>query len=321
MSLFIGLAVSSLLSFVLTFICMKYLPFGEKLLGHDRGRLYAPGSEVNIGKPTGVGLYFVLVTVIVSLIFTFSGSSYLFIMILVLLSMLFGFLDDRSKNPWGEYIKGALDFLIAGIGAAVFTLFYGTDVIIGLTGTPVHIPLWLFFFLAVTLIIVSVNATNATDGVDGLSGTLTILTLCTFMTAAALNGTLTYHGLVRGLIMVFALLAYLIFNFNPSKVLMGDAGSRALGFFIAFYAMYVKIPFAYLIICLPFLIDGGLSILKITIGRLTKKKIIILKNVTTPIHDHLKKRKGFSVKKTWAVIVSCAAVLDIIYILLVLLIG
>ena len=321
MSLFIGLAVSSVLSFILTFLCMKYLPLGEKLLGHDRGRLYAQGSEVNIGKPTGVGFYFVLVTVIISLIFTFSGSSYLFIMILVLLSMLFGFLDDRSKNPWGEYIKGALDFLIAGIGAAVFTLFYGTDVIIGLTGTPVHIPLWLFFFLAVTLIIVSVNATNATDGVDGLSGTLTILTLCTFMTAAAINGTLTYHGLVRGLVMIFALIAYLIFNFNPSKVLMGDAGSRALGFFIAFYAMYVKIPFAYLIICLPFLIDGGLSILKITIGRLTKKKIIILKNVTTPIHDHLKKRKGFSVKKTWAVIVSCAAVLDIIYILLVLLIG
>ena len=319
MSLFIGSAVSSLLSFILTFLCMKFLPLGEKLLGHDRGRLYAAGSEVNIGKPTGVGFYFVLVSVVVSVIFTFSGSSYLFTVILVLLSMLFGFLDDRSKNPWGEYIKGALDFLIAGIGAAVFTVFYGTDVIIGLTGTPVHIPGWLFFILAVTLIIVSVNATNATDGVDGLSGTLTILTLCTFMTAGAINGTLSDHGLIRGLVMIFALIAYLIFNFNPSKVLMGDAGSRALGFFIAFYAIYIKIPFAYLIICLPFLIDGGLSILKITIGRLTKKKIIILKNVTTPIHDHLKKRKGFSVKKTWAVIVSCAAVLDIIYIVLVLL--
>ena len=319
MSLFIGSAVSSLLSFILTFLCMKFLPLGEKLLGHDRGRLYAAGSEVNIGKPTGVGFYFVLVSVVVSVIFTFSGSSYLFTVILVLLSMLFGFLDDRSKNPWGEYIKGALDFLIAGIGAAVFTVFYGTDVIIGLTGTPVHIPGWLFFILAVTLIIVSVNATNATDGVDGLSGTLTILTLCTFMTAGAINGTLSDHGLIRGLVLIFALIAYLIFNFNPSKVLMGDAGSRALGFFIAFYAIYIKIPFAYLIICLPFLIDGGLSILKITIGRLTKKKIIILKNVTTPIHDHLKKRKGFSVKKTWAVIVSCAAVLDIIYIVLVLL--
>ena len=99
MSLFIGSAVSSILSFILTFLCMKYLPFGEKLLGHDRGRLYAPGSEVNIGKPTGVGFYFILVSVVVSLIFTFSGSSYLFIMILVLLSMLFGFLDDRSRIP------------------------------------------------------------------------------------------------------------------------------------------------------------------------------------------------------------------------------
>ena len=311
---YVGAAAASVLSFILTFLCMKFLPLGDKLLGHDRGRLYAAGSEVNIGKPTGVGFYFVFVTVIVSLIFTFSGSSYLFMMILVLLSMLFGFLDDRSKNPWGEYIKGALDFLIAGIGAAVFTLFYGTDVIIGITGYPVHIPLWLFFFLAVMLIIVSVNATNATDGVDGLSGTLTILTLITFMIVARINGTINYHGYVRGFVLIAALIAYLIFNFNPSKVLMGDAGSRAIGFFIAFYAMYLKIPFAYLIVCLPFLIDGGLSILKITIGRLTKKKVIILKNITTPIHDHLKKRKGFSVKKTWAVIVACAAVLDLIYV-------
>ena len=314
MSIFIGSAVSSVLSFILTFLCMKFLPLGNSLLGHDRGRLYAPGSEVNIGKPTGVGIYFISVAVLISLIFTFSGSSYLFMMILVLLSMLFGFLDDRSKNPWGEYIKGALDFLIAGIGAAVFTIFYGTDVVIGITGATVTIPTALFFFLAVMLIIVSVNATNATDGVDGLSGTLTILTLITFMVVAYLNGTLTGHGIIRGLVLIFALIAYLIFNFNPSKVLMGDAGSRAVGFFIAFYAMYLKIPFAYLIVCLPFLIDGGLSILKITIGRLTKKKIIILENVTTPIHDHLKKRKGFSVKKTWAVIVACAAVLDLIYV-------
>ena len=306
------------ISFIAVFLCMRFLPFGEKLLGHDRGRLYAAGSEVNIGKPTGVGIYFISVTVIISVIFTFSGSSFLFLMLLVWLSMLFGFLDDRSDEPWGEYIKGALDFIIAGIGAAVFVLFYGTEVVIGLTGQPLGISTPLYFCLAVMLIVVAVNATNATDGVDGLSGTLCILSITTFIIVAVINGTLTEHGLTRGLILIFALLAYLIFNFNPSKVLMGDAGSRALGFFIAIYSMYLKIPFAYLIICLPFLFDGGLSILKITIGRLTRKKVIILKNVTTPIHDHLKKRKGLSVKKTWAVIVSAALVIDILYIVLAL---
>jgi len=306
------------ISFIAVFFCMRFLPFGKKLLGHDRGRLYAAGSEVNIGKPTGVGIYFISVAVTVSLIFAFEGPGTLFLMILVLLSMLFGFLDDRSDEPWGEYIKGALDFILAAIGAGVFVFFYGTDVRIGLTGQILDISKPLFFCLAVMLIVVAVNATNATDGVDGLSGTLTILSIVTFIIVAVINGTLSGSGLLKGLILVSALLAYLIFNFNPSKVLMGDAGSRALGFFIAVYSMYLKIPFAYLIICLPFLFDGGLSILKITIGRLTRKKVIILKNVTTPIHDHLKKRKGLSVKKTWAVIVSAALVIDIIYIVLAL---
>lgn len=313
MSIFLAIAAASVLSFVLTFLCMKFLPLGAKLLGHDRGRLYAAGSEVNIGKPTGVGIYFTSIAVLISLIFSFSGIGYFLIMLLVLMSMLFGFLDDRSKNPWGEYIKGAIDFAIAIAAAAVFIFTYGTTVCIGLTGTEFDIPAPVFFILAVILNIVSVNATNATDGVDGLSGTLTCLTIVTFMATAFINGTLASEGAIRGFILIFALIAYLIFNFNPSKVLMGDAGSRSIGFFIAFYAMYLKIPFAFLIICLPFLIDGGLSILKITIGRLTKKKIIILKNVTTPIHDHLKKRMGFSVKKTWATIVICAALIDTIY--------
>ena len=77
--------------------------------------------------------------------------------------------------------------------------------------------------------------------------------------------------------------------------------------------MYLGLPLAYLIICLPFLIDGGLSILKITIGRLTKKKVIILKNTLTPIHDHLKKRKGLSVPMTMTVICLAGLIIDIIY--------
>ena len=298
MDLIYKMAIGLVAGFAITFVLLKFLPGEKIILGHDRGRKFAQGSEINIGKPTGVGFYFILVFLVLYAVICFffnpvssekgifeSGnavSGLAFGLLAVLAEMVTGWLDDRSKNPWGEYIKGALDFLIAGIGAAVFTLFYGTDVIIGITGFPVHIPLWLFFFLAVMLIIVSVNATNATDGVDGLSGTLTILTIITFMIVAAINGTINYHGYARGFIMIFALLAYLIFNFNPSKVLMGDAGSRAIGFFIAFYAMYLKIPFAYLIVCLPFLIDGGLSILKITIGRLTKKKIIILKKLLLP---------------------------------------
>ena len=117
--------------------------------------------------------------------------------------------------------------------------------------------------------------------------------------------------------MVCCLVAYLLFNFFPSKVLMGDAGSRAIGFFIAFYAIYLKIPFAYLIVGLPFLADGGISILKITVGRLTKKKIILFKNIRTPLHEELKKNRGYSVPKVWRTIVIAAAIVDVLYILAV----
>ena len=312
------LVISAAAGGVLTFLALFFMPFGKTLLGHDRGRKYVEGSEVNIGKPTGVGIYFSLVFVLCVCALTTLGM-YL-IMLLTFLMAFIGFLDDRSRSPWGEYSKGALDFIIAIIGSIIFVRFFGNELYLSFMDKSFILNPILYVFLAVILIVVSINATNATDGVDGLSGTITIFTLITLMISANIHGLLDLSNALPGITLIVVVLVYLCFNHYPSKMLMGDAGSRALGFFIAFYFMYLKLPLAYLIVCLPFLIDGGLSILKITIGRLTHKKIIILKNVTTPIHDHLKKRKGFSVKKTWAVIVSCAAVLDIIYIVLAVLI-
>lgn len=308
------LFITASVSFVLTFILLFFLPAGKALLGHDRGRKFAVGSEVNIGKPTGVGVYFVTVFTMVSLVLGHGGIGIAVMFALLLLSMIFGFLDDRSKTPWGEYVKGGLDVLVALMGAVAFPKFFGSSYTIGVTGAPYAFSTIVFVVLAAILFIVSINATNATDGVDGLSGSLSIISIGTLMAVHVLNSDYQSRDLVPGVAVIAALLAYLIFNHYPSKMLMGDAGSRGLGFFIAFYAMYLKLPFAYLVVGLPFLIDGGLSILKITIGRLTKKKVIILKNTLTPIHDHLKKKKGFSVPKTWATIVLFGLIVDIIYI-------
>ena len=306
-----------LMGFLPTLICLKILPFGKVLLGHDRGRKFAVGSEVNKGKPTGVGFYFITIFAIIACIFGLFQINLLCMYVVIYVAMIFGFLDDRSVNAWGEYIKGFLDIATAIFGGYMFATMFCHDFYISLTGQNIVISPILYAVLGAVLITVSINATNATDGVDGLSGTLTIITIGTLIAAKALVAGISTDEIIPGAVMIAVLLAYLIFNFNPSKMLMGDAGSRGIGFFIAFYAMYLRLPVAYLIVGIPFLIDGGLSILKITIGRLTKKKIIILKNVTTPIHDHLKKRMGFSVKKTWAVIVACAVVIDLIYIILV----
>ena len=309
----------AVISFVITVLLLHFLPFGKKLLGADRGRKFAVGSEVNIGKPTGVGFYFIIVIALVTVAFRWMQKEIIFTMILLLIAMMTGFLDDRAKNPWNEYVKGALDFIIALMGALIATVYFPKDVMIAVTGTTVHIPAPLYFALAVILIIVSINATNATDGVDGLSGTLTIIAFFSLNILSVINKTITSSSLTICQVIIGTLFAYLIFNFNPSKMLMGDAGSRALGLLIAMYAMMVNMPFVYLVVGLPFLIDGGLSILKITIGRLTKKKVIILKNTLTPIHDHLKKRKGYSVKKTWLTIVAFGLAVDVIFIGIVIL--
>lgn len=310
-------------AFVASLLLLVFKPFSNKLLGRDRGKVFVEGSEVNKGKFTGVGIYFVTVYAVAVISFCYSSFTLGVMMLLMMASSIFGFMDDRSINPWGEYLKGALDFGVSIVAAILYVILFGNQ-IVSPFGNNFYIPSPVYVILAIVLFIVTINATNATDGVDGLCGTLTVLSIIALQVAAAIRGTLGFNGFLVGILLVAVLIPYLFFNFYPSKMLMGDAGSRGIGFMIAFYAMYLKIPFAYLIIGLPFLLDGGISILKITIGRISDKafhkKILILKNIRTPIHDHLKKEKGFTVPKTYFTICAAAVVIDVIYLLVLFLI-
>ena len=332
MSFIMKMVIGCVAAFAITLILLKFLPGEKIILGHDRGRKYAQGSEVNIGKPTGVGFYFILVFLLVSSIFCFlispvtsdkgffeSGNVVTglgFGLLAVLAEMVTGWLDDRSKNAWNEYIKGALDFVVSLIAGFIVVHFFGTRVYLAISGTYFDIHPVLFYILAVLLFVVSINATNATDGIDGLSGSLSVIAvITTFIMGFLAKSLFDDNALLLVVFFVPALIAYLIFNFNPSKMLMGDAGSRSLGFFIAFFLIYCRIPLLYFIVGLPFLCDGGISIVKITVGRLTKKKIILFKNITTPLHDELRKNRKFSVKKVWFTLVIAATVIDLLYII------
>ena len=325
------MAGGGIVAFVITLILLKFRPGEKVLLGHDRGRKFAQGSEVNIGKPTGVGFYFILVFLAVSCVLCFlinpvvsdkgifeSGnvvSGLGFGLLAVLAEMVTGWLDDRSKNPWNEYVKGALDVAVSLVGAFICVHFFGTRVYLAITGTYFDINPVLYYFLAVLLLVVSINATNATDGIDGLSGSLSIVAVVTTFVMGTIAGTM-FDDNPKFLVAAFvpALLAYLIFNFYPSKMMMGDAGSRSLGFFIAFFLIYCRIPLLYFIVGLPFLCDGGISIIKITVGRLTKRKIILFKNITTPLHDELRKNRKFSVKRVWGTLVLAAVIINTLYV-------
>ncbi len=75
-------------------------------------------------------------------------------------------------------------------------------------------------------------------------------------------------------------------------MLMGDAGSRALGFYIAVVAMKSSHPFIYLLLAAVLIVDGGIGLVKIFLLRFLK--IAILKNTRTPLHDHARKERKWS---------------------------
>jgi phospho-N-acetylmuramoyl-pentapeptide-transferase len=88
------------------------------------------------------------------------------------------------------------------------------------------------------------------------------------------------------------LMGYLWHNAFPSKVLMGDAGSRALGFFIGMCVIISGNPFLLLMTSTIILINGGTGLLKVALLRFFK--IRILHTIRFPLHDHMRKNRSWS---------------------------
>lgn len=284
--------IGILAAFAITFIVLKR---GNGFLPKDHGREFAHDGKLSQGKPRGAGFVFIIVFAIMVLLFGEFRIETLIYMLLVIAAMITGFLDDCAKTPWGEYIKGFLDFVIAVVTAFTFLNFNTGDVTFAIFGTTITFHPIVYGILAVILIWVSINVTNCTDGVDGLSGTLAIISFATISIINSIQGNGQAFNYVI-FIMCACILAYLWFNANPSKLMMGDAGSRAIGLFIAIAIMKTGSPFLFIPICIVFIIDGGLGLVKVALLRFCK--IHILKNIRTPIHDHVRKTFGWSNTQT-----------------------
>lgn len=260
-------------------------------LPRDIGRDFAVDGKLSAGKPRGAGFLFVLIFVAAALLFAPIEVEWVIYLLLVSASMLTGFLDDCAKHPWGEYKKAILDLVIAVMVAVTYINYHGTTVNFLITGTSIELPVWLFGLLAVVLVWASINVTNCADGVDGLSATLTMVTLVSFY---VLNAILGQEGTFNYLLLLFmaCLLGYLWHNATPSTMLMGDAGSRAMGTLIAIAALVSGRPFVYLLFAVVLMVDGGIGLIKVALLRFLK--IRILKNTRTPLHDHVRKVSGWS---------------------------
>ena len=267
---------AAIIMFVVTFILT--LKLMHKLPG-DIGRAYAVNAEKAKGKPRGAGIIFVTCFCILSFIFAPFDIEYSVYLILLMFTMMTGFLDDASKIPWSDYKKGLLDLLISVGVAITFAANNSTLVEFKLISTiirqpvTVELPYVVYVILATILIWMAINVVNCTDGVDGLCTSLSIICFLTFLVITK-DSIIVYE-----ILFIAAMAAYLWFNSSPSQILMGDAGSRTIGVFLAIAAMKCGDPFLFLPICIVFIVDGGIGLVKIFLKRFLK--ISILKNTQT----------------------------------------
>ena len=292
-------ALGFLLAFALTALMDSV--FREKL-PHDHGRAFAVNGELSKGKARGSGLIFVLCIALVTLAVVPLRTEYIIYTVLLIASMLSGYFDDASEVAWNEYKKGLIDLVIAIVAGVTYLNFNSTTV--NFLQWSFAIPYPLYLVLIVVLIWASINVVNCTDGVDGLSASLAVVSIGTFLLA---YGEELGDYSTAAIVFIGALLAYLWMNAKPSTLLMGDAGSRAMGFFLAVLALKSGHPFSFLLAALVFIVDGSLGILKISLKRFLH--ISILKNTRTPLHDHVRKNKGWSDEQVVArwLILQCVA--------------
>lgn len=310
------------------------LPKLWHLLPHDHGKaILGKDGMKSAGKPTGAGFYVTLLVLPVLLLVMPFRRSELGVIVCLYLSMLFGYLDDGSEQPWGELKKGLLDIIVSVGAAACIFLSYarGTGessvhVWLPFVTNMVSVPWWLYIPGAGFMLWFVMNATNCSDGVDGLAGTLTTITL---MTLAGLL--LVVIGVPRfasyfrifppmqegaefvathvrvastwaiGLMtMAGGVAGYLWWNAEPSKVLMGDAGSRFLGLLVGVGVLASGNPLLVFALAPVVLVNGGGGLAKLVLLRLAKKLHMdvgeenVLRRVRFPLHDHCKKNLKWS---------------------------
>ncbi|MBO4266930.1 MAG: phospho-N-acetylmuramoyl-pentapeptide-transferase [Lachnospiraceae bacterium] len=276
------------LSFALTIILMKAL---ASKMPHDQGRAFAVDGTLSKGKVRGVGIIFVLVFAICSIIFDFLDLERLIYTLVIVATMLTGFFDDASEKPWNEYLKGALDLMLGAAVAVTYLYYNGNCFYVAFPwNITITIPYVPAAILIMALVWMSINVTNCTDGVDGLSASLCIITLLSFM----IFGIIGAYDMNTYFILYFivVLVAYLWYNANPSTMLMGDAGSRAMGMMIAVTALICGYPLLYIPFAAVMIFDGGLGLVKVALLRFFKIKILV--NTRCPLHDQARKVKEWS---------------------------
>ncbi len=207
---------------------------------------------------------------------------------------LIGFLDDMKsitqKINRGLTVKEklALQVIVSIALVALFHFFINPIHSIGFVG------LYIFLFVATT------NATNLTDGLDGLLSTVMIVSLIGMsIILAKLNVLALYWPLIKAAIA--ALLGFLVVNWNPAKIFMGDTGSLALGGLLSAIAI-TSHPMAIIWVGAIYIIEAVSVVIQVMWFKRTQKRVFLM----SPLHHHFE-LLGFSEVQIVALFASLQA--------------
>jgi phospho-N-acetylmuramoyl-pentapeptide-transferase len=204
---------------------------------------------------------------------------------------LIGFVDDFCKlvkkqneglRPWQKLV---LQLLIAVLYLVAMVRFGGLRTALYLPYFGIELELGIFYYaLAIVIILGFVNSVNLTDGVDGLASSVTLAVGLFFAVAAILAAD-------RGLLLISACIAsgtlgFLMYNFHPARVFMGDTGSLFLGGIVVGAAFQLNNPLILLVVGFIYLCEAASVILQVGYFRLTHGKRLFK---MAPIHHHFEK--------------------------------
>lgn len=277
------------------------IPLARKYKARQSIREEGPKSHrIKAGTPTMGGLFMLLAALLVI------GGNHLYdpsVLLLVLITFghaLLGFLDDfikaEKKRNLGltarQKLLGQLILSIVFCFGCVEYLGLPTSISIPFIDTDISIGA--FYYPFVVLVVVGAsNAVNLTDGLDGLAAGCCIIAFGAYALFCYWSGMPDLTAFA--LIIAGCCAGFLVYNYHPAKIFMGDTGSLALGGAIAGIAVITRTELLLVFLGLIFVVEALSVILQVASFQLTGKRIFKM----SPIHHHFELCGWNEVRVVW----------------------
>lgn len=297
---------------------LKSKKMGQKIL--EIGPRWHKSKE---GTPTMGGIAFIAATVIVAALACIASAvwgdiesvlPFLYVLLYGVLNGLIGVIDDSAKlrKKQNEGLTARQKYLLQLVAAAVFLILLSVT---GIVDTTLYIPFvgvtwdlgFFYYVIALLLLTGMVNSVNLTDGIDGLASGVTLVVGIFFAAAAffaAQAASVAPALSLIGATLIGGTLGFLVYNFYPARVFMGDTGSLYLGGMVVGAAFLLGNPLIVVVCGIVYICETASVMLQVTYFKLTHGKRLFR---MAPIHHHFE-QCGWSEIKIVSVFTAVTAV-------------